>query len=657
MPAGSEGVDRKPQSRDPSLTWEIPVEIDSQYHDHAYETCWKAFLDASHGYRENLLREILEKENSKALLSSAWASNLSTLAFKAVSFLSPSKLKAAGYKNPRKFVKIKRLLLPKVDVVPEPSSFALKGVVCRKNVAHKRMKPCIENPRILVLLGALDYDKTHDKLSSFDEVIDIERNHLGRLISKIRSLNANLVVVQGGATRTAQELLLEAEITLVSAVNEQLLSRIADCTGARASTLDRANESCMGTCDQFEVRAYQQHGSADDTLSLMYFKGCRTGLASSIVLQGTDHEALALLKKVARHATYIAYWHCIEARFLAEQFLATGLPLDRSDKLIKDAMARIQRRTRERAYANISPYCSRPDPSRSSPHDENEPSKEKSDFLQIGETLSDELLLSLSCRNPAKSVHCELPHFFAMPYYRNGDLALDDFLRAAVPFGKRCPHPDCGEGAALHLRSFLHEDGLVTLSSVHLAPSNSLTGDGVWMWMRRIGINSSSDARRIPINSDAACISFAHLLTIIFNARDFLVEDINFQNNFVRYFGLGRTVICLNYTKIIPYELRMPSIRLRVATGDDFQWLFEEAKLLAEVCVSWLSSRPLKFVSSSMILFHVQESDEIFDLMEDEMVKVRESAVPHEEWREAFSRARSSFAAVVSKSCSDFEYE
>jgi hypothetical protein len=649
MPAGSEGVDRKPQSRDPSLTWEIPVEIDSQYHDHAYESCWKAFLDASHEYRENLLREVLEKENSKALLSSAWASNLSMLAFKAVSFLSPSKLKAAGYKNPRNFVKIKRLLLPKVDVVPEPSSFAVNGVVCRKNVAHKRMKPCIENPKILVLLGALEYDKTHDKLSSFDEVIDIERNHLGRLISKIRSLNANLVVVQGGATRTAQELLLEAEITLVSAVNEKLLSRIADCTGARAITLDRADESCMGTCDQFEVRAYQQHFSADDTLSLMYFKGCRTGLASSIVLQGTDHEALALLKKVARHATYIAYWHSIEARFLAEQFLATGLPLDRSDKLIKDALASIQRRTPDRGHVNISPYCSRPDSSKFQ-HDENEPSKGQREFMQTGETVSDELLLSLSCRNPAKSVHCELPHLFAMPYYRDGDLALDDFLRAAVPFGKRCPHPDCGEGAALHLRSFLHEDGLVTLSSVHLASSNSLSGDGVWMWMRKIGIKSSSDARRILINGDAACISFAHLLTIIFNARDFLVEDINFQSSFVRYFGLGRTVICLNYTKIVPYELRMPTLKLRVANGDDFQWLFEEAKLLAEVCVLYLSCPALIFEFLSIILFHVQESDEIFDLMEDEMkVKVRDSAVPQEEWREAFSRARSSFAAVVSR--------
>lgn len=574
MPVGSEGVDRKSQTRDPSLTWEIPVEIDCKYHSHGYEKCWKAFMDASHEYRVKILRESLEKERANAL-STAWASNLSGLAFKAVSFLSPSKLKAAGYKNPRTFVKIKRLILSKAEMVQEPTSFVVDGIVCRKNVTHKRMKPCIENPKILVLLGSLEYDKKQDKLSSFDEVIDLERNFLGRLISKIRSLNADLVVVQGGAARTAQELLLEAGISLVSAVKEQVLSRIADCIGARAVTLDGADVSCMGSCELFEVRAYHQHSSTDDPLSMMVFKGCRTGLASSIVLQGTDLEELTLLKKVARHATYIAYWHSIEARFLAEQFLATGLPLDASYKLIHDSLTTIQ--DKASTVSSISAYCS-------GPQNFLQGSEGTSEFLQCDEPLSDELLLSLSCRNPAKSVQCELPHFFAMPYYRNGDLALDDFLCAAVPFGKRCPHPDCGEGAALHLRSFLHEDGLVTLSSVHLASSDALAGDNqVWMWMRRVAINDQSSVRRIPMNGDAACISFAHLLTIIFNARDFIGEDIDFQSDFVRYFGLGRTVICLNYTKIIPYELRMPLSKLRIASADEFKWLLEEAKLLAEV--------------------------------------------------------------------------
>ena len=33
----------------------------------------------------------------------------------------------------------------------------VKGIVCEKNVAHKRMKTNIENPRLLVLRCALDF--------------------------------------------------------------------------------------------------------------------------------------------------------------------------------------------------------------------------------------------------------------------------------------------------------------------------------------------------------------------------------------------------------------------------------------------------------------------------------------------------------------------
>jgi 1-phosphatidylinositol-3-phosphate 5-kinase len=47
----------------------------------------------------------------------------------------------------------------------------VKGVVCKKNVAHRRMTSKIEKPRLLILGGALEYQRVSKQLSSFDTLL------------------------------------------------------------------------------------------------------------------------------------------------------------------------------------------------------------------------------------------------------------------------------------------------------------------------------------------------------------------------------------------------------------------------------------------------------------------------------------------------------
>lgn len=51
------------------------------------------------------------------------------------------------------------------------SSMVVKGVVCKKNVAHRRMTSKIDKPRFLVLGGALEYQRVSNLLSSFDTLL------------------------------------------------------------------------------------------------------------------------------------------------------------------------------------------------------------------------------------------------------------------------------------------------------------------------------------------------------------------------------------------------------------------------------------------------------------------------------------------------------
>lgn len=47
----------------------------------------------------------------------------------------------------------------------------VKGVVCKKNVAHRRMKAKIEKARLLIIGGALEYQRVSNQFSSFDTLL------------------------------------------------------------------------------------------------------------------------------------------------------------------------------------------------------------------------------------------------------------------------------------------------------------------------------------------------------------------------------------------------------------------------------------------------------------------------------------------------------
>lgn len=50
-------------------------------------------------------------------------------------------------------------------------SMVVKGVVCKKNVAHKKMSTKIEKARLLILGGGLEYQRVSNQLSSFDTLL------------------------------------------------------------------------------------------------------------------------------------------------------------------------------------------------------------------------------------------------------------------------------------------------------------------------------------------------------------------------------------------------------------------------------------------------------------------------------------------------------
>lgn len=52
---------------------------------------------------------------------------------------------------------------------PADSSI-VNGVVCRKNIAHKRMRRRIENAKILMVGGNVEFNRTQSRLTSLESV-------------------------------------------------------------------------------------------------------------------------------------------------------------------------------------------------------------------------------------------------------------------------------------------------------------------------------------------------------------------------------------------------------------------------------------------------------------------------------------------------------
>jgi 1-phosphatidylinositol-3-phosphate 5-kinase len=71
------------------------------------------------------------------------------------------------------------------DVGAPDDSCVVKGVVAKKNVAHRRMRTDIDDPAVLLLSGALEYQRVANKLSSFDTLLDQEREHLRLAVARI----------------------------------------------------------------------------------------------------------------------------------------------------------------------------------------------------------------------------------------------------------------------------------------------------------------------------------------------------------------------------------------------------------------------------------------------------------------------------------------
>ncbi|GAX78095.1 hypothetical protein CEUSTIGMA_g5537.t1 [Chlamydomonas eustigma] len=206
------------------------------------------------------------------------------------------------------------------------------------------------------------------------------------------------------------------------------------------------------------------------------------------------------------------------------------------------------------------------------------------------------IFLSMSCRNPRKGLLCERHEIKRIDFYNPQDLTLAQFITAASPSAsKRCwvrhdPRTNtssgCGEGVTAHVRTFLHGIGRITLSIATLPHGEALAGEDkqqVWLWTRPKGRGSELKAavRRVPLSPEASSISLGHFLQLCFTAESLNLAGMPLNHDFVRYFGIGRNVMCLYQDRIAPYCIQLPDTQLQYSLLAQVKWLRQEGADLA----------------------------------------------------------------------------
>ncbi|KAL8488172.1 hypothetical protein ACS0TY_024453 [Phlomoides rotata] len=305
--------------------------------DKSNEEHRKAMKRVVEGHFRSLITQLLQAENLPTTDHESWLDIITTLSWEAATLLKPDTSRGGGM-DPGGYVKVKCIACGNRN-----DSAVIKGIVCKKNVAHRRMNSKIDKARLLLLGGALEYQRVANHLSSFDTLLQQEMDHLKMAVARIDAHHPNILLVEKSVSRYAQEYLLAKNISLVLNIKRPLLERIARCTGAQIiPSIDNLSSPKLGFCDSFRVEKFLENlGSAGQggkklTKTLMFFEGCPRPLGCTILLKGASGDELKKVKHVVHYGVFAAYHLALETSFLADE--GASLPEFPSTSPIKVAL-------------------------------------------------------------------------------------------------------------------------------------------------------------------------------------------------------------------------------------------------------------------------------------------------------------------------------
>jgi len=214
-------------------------------------------------------------------------------------------------KNIRSSLNIDLKRYARVERIPGGAiedSVVLDGVMVNKDILHPQMRRRIENPRIVCLDCALEYNKGESqtniellKENDFERYLQVEEQFIEELCKQILALKPDVVTTEKGCSDLALHFLKSAGVSVLRRVKKTDNIRIARATGATIGNRPHLmkNEDVGTKCGLFEIRTV-----SDDQFA--YFVKCKSPKACTILLRGGSKEVLQEVERNLQDALCVA---------------------------------------------------------------------------------------------------------------------------------------------------------------------------------------------------------------------------------------------------------------------------------------------------------------------------------------------------------------
>lgn len=185
----------------------------------------------------------------------------------------------------------------------------------------------VSNAKIMVINFGIVPTEGEQGLTTFNDPVGKEDDHVSKLVNSIVKLGPTLVLVKGNVSSHAIENLTRAGIAVAHNIKGSILKEVGAFTGATViSSADQFTNSsiALGNCGRFEVKRYRLKGN--NKLYYM-FRGIPGKSVGTIVLRGNDEKLLKRMKPIMMTMAYALYNMKLERSLLLDQFASQSIYL------------------------------------------------------------------------------------------------------------------------------------------------------------------------------------------------------------------------------------------------------------------------------------------------------------------------------------------
>jgi hypothetical protein len=278
-------------------------------------------------FQEKELQEIFqndEKDNSEAI----WKNRFLEYTTKVIRLVKPNQRMMKDSMDINDYVEIKL-----IDNEDDKKWRYINGWVLKNNIADRRMKSEINNPRILLIGNSIGFTQ-EDPGIDLETYVRQENHYIDILMDRIELVKPNVIIIEKDISRSVLTKIRELNITVITNVKRKEMEKIARCTETLIMPSVNLLEKHinLGSWKLF----YQKLGNVkmlkdnskimSTTQSLIFFDGCKPWYGSTIWLFGPNRRYLTTIKKYIQKVLKYCRDIILEKEYL---FLSDG---DSKDK-------------------------------------------------------------------------------------------------------------------------------------------------------------------------------------------------------------------------------------------------------------------------------------------------------------------------------------